>query len=129
MASALQKLVRKSPAARFIAALRNPQAPDPAAAFTLHQTHLIEPIFPSPFSCSPKAENLTRSLFSHIYPSFPLGFYLNPISSTASVPSEAEDEALDDCRTVWADSVKKKRKRKMNKHKYKKLRKRLRRQT
>ncbi|KAJ0047857.1 hypothetical protein Pint_15594 [Pistacia integerrima] len=43
---------------------------------------------------------------------------------------EAEKEVeTDDARTIWADSVKKKRKKKMNKHKYKKLRKRLRRKT
>ncbi|KAJ6978330.1 hypothetical protein NC653_030032 [Populus alba x Populus x berolinensis] len=35
------------------------------------------------------------------------------------------EEDVDDSRTLWADSVKKKRKKKMNKHKYQKLRKRL----
>ena len=42
---------------------------------------------------------------------------------------KSEHVESDDARTIWADSVKKKRKRKMNKHKYKKLRKRLRRKT
>ncbi|XP_059452229.1 uncharacterized protein LOC132182881 [Corylus avellana] len=129
MASALRRLLRKSPPTRLIAALQNPQAPNLTVPLVFHQTHLIEPTNASTCLGSVKAENLIHSQFSHIYPSFPFGFYLNPICSTGSVPSEAEDAALHDWRTVWADSVKKKRKRKMNKHKYKKLRKRLRRQT
>ena len=129
MASTLQKLLRKSPATRIVAALQNPQAPNPTSPLIFHQPHLIEPKPGSPFLGSPKAEILTHFQFSQIYPSFPFGFFLNPIYSTGSVPSEAEDAALDDSRTVWADSVKKKRKRKMNKHKYQKLRRRLRRQT
>ncbi|KAG2714704.1 hypothetical protein I3843_03G043700 [Carya illinoinensis] len=129
MASGFLKLLRKSPAARFIAALQNPQAPNPTASLIFSQTCLIEPTDPTPFLGSHKAENLTHSEFSRIYPSFPFAFYLNPFCSTLSVPSEAEDAALGDCGTVWADSVKKKRKRKMNKHKYQKLRKRLGRQT
>ncbi|XP_041006412.1 uncharacterized protein LOC121251142 [Juglans microcarpa x Juglans regia] len=128
MASGFHKLLRKSPAARFIAALQNPHAPNPTASLIFSQTR-IEPTDPTPFLGSSKAENLTHSEFSRIYPSFPFGFYLNPICSSLSVPSEAEDAALGDCGTVWADSVKKKRKRKMNKHKYQKLRRRLRRQT
>ena len=129
MASTLQKLLRKQPATRIIAALHNPQAPNPTAPLIFHQTHLTEPNSLSPFLGSPKAENLTHFQFSQIYPSFPFGFCLNRICSTGSDPSEAEEAALDDSRTVWADSVKKKRKKKMNKHKYQKLRRRLRRQT
>ncbi|XXG62481.1 hypothetical protein AAC387_Pa05g0830 [Persea americana] len=64
----------------------------------------------------------------HIFPSFPYGCFLNPISPSGFDQSEAE-EVEDGPATIWADSVKKKRKRKMNKHKYKKLRKRLRRKT
>ncbi|KAJ8615546.1 hypothetical protein MRB53_034918 [Persea americana] len=63
-----------------------------------------------------------------IYPSFPYGLHLNPISPPGFA-QPMEDEASDALTPVWADSVKKKRKRKMNKHKYKKLRKSLRRQT
>ncbi|CAB4280654.1 unnamed protein product [Prunus armeniaca] len=57
---------------------------------------------------------------------------MNPISSTGFEQLgafEAVEVESDDARTIWADSVKKKRKKKMNKHKYKKLRKRLRRKS
>ena len=64
------------------------------------------------------------------YPNFPFGFNLNPISAAGLDQLKAmEEEDVDDSRTFWADSVKKKRKRKMNKHKYQKLRKRLRRKS
>ncbi|KAK2664474.1 hypothetical protein Ddye_003048 [Dipteronia dyeriana] len=66
------------------------------------------------------------------YPSFPFGYCLNPISSSGFdqlKAVDAEEVESEEARTIWADSVKKKRKKKMNKHKYKKLRKRLRRKT
>ncbi|KAK9926760.1 hypothetical protein M0R45_023973 [Rubus argutus] len=67
-----------------------------------------------------------------IFPSFPFGYCLNPISPIGSDQlgvCEAGEVESDDARTIWADSVKKKRKRKMNKHKLRKLRKSLRRKT
>ena len=66
------------------------------------------------------------------YPSFPFGYCLNPISPSEFdqlKAIEAKEVESEDARTIWADSVKKKRKKKMNKHKYKKLRKRISRQT
>ncbi|KAJ8752044.1 hypothetical protein K2173_001070 [Erythroxylum novogranatense] len=66
-------------------------------------------------------------VYQYSYPSFPFGSYLNPIHATGFDLND--DIEGDDARTVWADSVKKKRKKKMNKHKYKKLRKRLRRKS
>nr|XP_004231830.1 uncharacterized protein LOC101257717 [Solanum lycopersicum] len=66
-----------------------------------------------------------------VYPSFPFGVFLNPISQIGVVKSENDGGVVvgEDSLKIWADSVKKKRKRKMNKHKLKKLRKRLRRKT
>lgn len=67
-----------------------------------------------------------------IFPSFTFGYCLNPISPIGSGQlrlCEAGEVESDDARTIWADSVKKKRKRKMNKHKLRKLRKSLRRKT
>ncbi|KAF2620386.1 hypothetical protein F2Q68_00041123 [Brassica cretica] len=57
------------------------------------------------------------------YPSFPIGYGLNPSvvhgsGLTDTVVEEKEKEVV-----IHADSVKKKRKKKMNKHKYRKLRK------
>ncbi|GMJ00084.1 hypothetical protein like AT5G63150 [Hibiscus trionum] len=88
----------------------------------------------------PKPENSLENGKStqpfKLYPSFPFGYLLNPISSigfdplaVAEIEEAAAESDRDDDGTVWADSVKKKRKKKMNKHKYKKLRKRLRRKT
>ncbi|CAF2085221.1 BnaA06g16660D [Brassica napus] len=52
------------------------------------------------------------------YPSFPIGYGLNPSVVHGSVVEEKEKEVV-----IHADSVKKKRKKKMNKHKFRKLRK------
>ncbi|KAL6587445.1 hypothetical protein OROMI_000423 [Orobanche minor] len=73
----------------------------------------------------------TRHSFgSHFYPSFPFGFFLDPISPTQLIRFETEEETTpDESVIIRADSVKKKRKKKMNKHKLRKLRKRLRRKT
>lgn len=136
MASTMQKLLRKSPETRLFSALHRQSELNITLPLTFQQPHNIEtkpdahlghiPIL-KPFLGAEKPEKL--SPFSQIYPSFPFGFCLNPVPVSGSVPSEAEDVAVDDSREVWADSTKKKRKRKMNRHKYKKLRKRLRRQT
>ncbi|KAL3526112.1 hypothetical protein ACH5RR_014484 [Cinchona calisaya] len=65
------------------------------------------------------------------FPSFSFGFFLNPNSSSGFIKTDVDGcgSEEEDSRTIWADSVKKKRKRKMNKHKLRKLRKRLRRKT
>lgn len=136
MASTIQKLIRKSqPTSLFTALYRKPVI-NSNVPVSLHQPHYNDiklnphlgndPI-QSPFLGQPRTENLFP--FSHIYPSFPFGYRLDPLPLSGSIPSEAEDVLLDDSTELWADSVKKKRKRRMNKHKYKKLRKRLRRQT
>lgn len=58
------------------------------------------------------------------FPSFSMGFFLNPNPSFSLVKTVMDGGVSDDSPTIWADSVKKKRKRKMNKHKLRKLRKR-----
>ena len=127
MASALQKLLRKSPFTRIITTIRNSQSSNQLERLAYHHY----PVVKINRECqttnvNPVSEEFNPSRFTTIYPSFPFGFALNPISSTGFVPAEANDAALDDSRKMWADSVKKKRKKKMNKHKYKKLRKRMR---
>ncbi|EYU30604.1 hypothetical protein ABFS82_11G063300 [Erythranthe guttata] len=68
----------------------------------------------------------------HVFPSFSLGFFLDPKFSSGlhqieSPPAVAEKSGSDESEEgMWADSVKKKRKKKMNKHKLRKLRKRIR---
>lgn len=74
------------------------------------------------------AECNPRNAFQ-FYPSFSFQYFLNPVSPPSGFcQSQSFEQNLeyDESRTVWADSVKKKRKRKMNKHKLRKLRKRLR---
>ena len=127
MASLLQKLLRK----QLCHSINKHPPPNliPPLWTHLHQTHIAETepyrqciavIFPFKTGdsiCPPAIP---------IFPSFPFGFSLNPIGSTGFALADA---VSGDDRTIWADSVKKKRKRKMNKHKYRKLRKRLRRKT
>ncbi|GMP92722.1 hypothetical protein CsSME_00042825 [Camellia sinensis var. sinensis] len=98
----------------------------------LHPPNLIPPLFtllhltePKPLhphnhnvnldsdSDSDSVSVSVSSLSTPIFPSFPFGFSLNPISSTGFVPFVASDTPM----MIWADSVKKKRKREMNKHK------------
>lgn len=130
MASVLQKLIRKSPPSRLIAALGAQTSQNLSTPFILHQ-----PLDFDKKSDAHSHSNLNSastsnpSQFSQFYPSFPFGLCLPQISSTGLLPFEPDYVEQDDSRKLWADSVKKKRKRKMNKHKYKKLRKRLRRQT
>ncbi|GMP52660.1 hypothetical protein CsSME_00018385 [Camellia sinensis var. sinensis] len=95
----------------------------------LHPSNLIPPLFTLPHLTEPKPlhphnhnvnldsdsdSDSVSSLSTPIFPSFPFGFSLNPISSTGFVPFVSSDTPM----MIWADSVKKKkRKRKMNKHK------------
>ncbi|KAE9590256.1 hypothetical protein Lal_00028091 [Lupinus albus] len=125
MASALQKLLRKlpSPSTRFITSLHpSSQPPNPFNPIIhLHrESHPLIP--PTDFSDHPNGSTV-------IFPSFPFGFSSKPIFESGFCSPEVEEDGLEDSRTIWADSVKKKRKKKMNKHKYQKLRKRMRRQT
>ncbi|KAK6928423.1 Mitochondrial mRNA-processing protein COX24, C-terminal [Dillenia turbinata] len=132
MTSLLQKLLRKSapPNPKLLASLTNPQTLNLTPPLITRESHLIyhdpNPNPQNPFFSLPQTEISKSSFSSLIFPSYPFGYFLNPISSTGSVSEEQEEYEKE---TIWADSVKKKRKRKMNKHKYKKLRKRLRRQT
>ncbi|KAJ0104663.1 hypothetical protein Patl1_18192 [Pistacia atlantica] len=110
--------------------------------FTCHKIPLNFPKFIPPlintnnpilFSDPSTTDSAVSTQKLQFFPSFPFGYCLNPISSCGFdqlkvIEAEKEVET-DDARTIWADSVKKKRKKKMNKHKYKKLRKRLRRKT
>ncbi|KAJ6761411.1 AURORA KINASE A-INTERACTING PROTEIN [Salix koriyanagi] len=110
MAKIIHKLFSKTtptiPSLRIITStLRTPQISDPDY-LTAATTSFLPATTKSDFSNNP----------------VPL---LNPIPTQDAM----EEEGADGSRTLWADSVKKKRKRKMNKHKYQKLRKRLRRKS
>ncbi|XP_022154198.1 uncharacterized protein LOC111021516 [Momordica charantia] len=130
MASMLQKLVRKSPPTRIIAALRSQPSQNLSAPCILHQPLDIISKPDGHWDANLNSVSASNpSQFLQFYPSFPFGLCLPQISSTGLVPFVPDYDEQDDSRKLWADSVKKKRKRKMNKHKYKKLRKRLRRQT
>lgn len=138
MAGVLHKLLRKTSPIRIIANFNNPLPSNISTPFLLYQNHLIDykpndpinDINPILSLLNNDKNGLSRS--EQIYPNFPFGYYLNPINTTEINLLEKDEEVQEsdeDEKTVWADSVKKKRKKKMNKHKYKKLRKRLRRQT
>ncbi|OVA20545.1 protein of unknown function DUF1713 [Macleaya cordata] len=138
MAGVLQKLLRKASPVRIITNFNNPLPPNISVPLILHQPHPIDfkpndPITDlNPILGSPNCDKNALNRSQQIYPSFPFGYYLNPISQTGISITEQDEEVNGsgkDEKTVWADSVKKKRKKKMNKHKYRKLRKRLRRQT
>ncbi|KAG9456323.1 hypothetical protein H6P81_000831 [Aristolochia fimbriata] len=129
MASIL-KLINKPSSLRILSTLRNPPTSvlnlplssrqnesDPCTKNTNHHlSHLDD-------------EKLPTSQPFKIYPSFTLGYFLEPTSSESLHLCTESDESPCETHEVWADSVKKKRKKKMNKHKYRKLRKRLGRQT
>ncbi|XP_030484812.1 uncharacterized protein LOC115701218 [Cannabis sativa] len=134
MASTIHKLLTKSPTLKILTAFNPKPLPLPLPNLNVPLTQLNYnqvKLYPylgsnpdqSPFLGAQKNDYLPT--FSHVYPSFPFGYSLNPLPLSGSIPLEAEDDSTE----LWADSVKKKRKRKMNKHKYNKLRKRLRRQT
>lgn len=137
MAGVLHKFLKKPSALRIITRFNDTQPSNLVAPFAFRQTHLSESIPDYPYNPSHILDSLendkpTNPQPSQIYPSFPFGYYLNHVSPTMfdlMESEDAEDVGSGDTRSVWADSVKKKRKRKMNKHKYKKLRKRLRRKT
>ncbi|KAL3640081.1 hypothetical protein CASFOL_011930 [Castilleja foliolosa] len=119
---ALQKLLRnQQSASKILTSLRQP----------LSSTQITKP-YDSTFSNHPKSDDLKpdHSFSAHIYPSFPFGFFLDPISPTQLIrPEPLEEMVPDESVIIRADSVKKKRKKKMNKHKLRKLRKRLQRKT
>ncbi|KAK7381046.1 hypothetical protein VNO78_33570 [Psophocarpus tetragonolobus] len=125
MASTLQKLLRKPPLPpfRFITLL-NPN-PNPNPNPSQQPQNPILTLF------HPQQPSSTLQHFDAptvIFPSFPFGFFPKPVfESGFGSPDDGVVE--EDSRTLWADSVKKKRKKKMNKHKYQKLRKRMRRQS
>ncbi|KAI3995895.1 hypothetical protein MKX01_017092 [Papaver californicum] len=135
MAAFLHKLLKKNSQIKTITT--NLKTPFQSNLSTpIFQSHLIDckPNTESvndlkiPILFSPNNENaLSRSQL--FYPSFPFGCFLNPNFITQIKMNDEVEEVREDEKTVWADSVKKKRKKKMNKHKLKKLRKRLRRQT
>ena len=137
MAAAVRKLLRKPSYQRILPCLNNGKSSNLVAPPLLHKPYPpetksdAEPNL-NPCQGSSTTENHTHYSSFQIYPSFPFGYCLNPIPSPVleqSQPLKVEEVDSDDSRTIWADSVKKKRKKKMNKHKYKKLRKRLRRRT
>lgn len=129
MANLFQKFSRNKSTLRIFT---NHKAP---LAFPKLTPPLINTNNPVLFSDPPTTDNAISTQKLQFFPNYPFGYCLNPISSTGFdrlkvIGAEKEVEAdADDARTIWADSVKKKRKKKMNKHKYKKLRKRLRRKT
>ncbi|KAJ4712468.1 DUF1713 domain protein [Melia azedarach] len=126
MANFIQKLTRNKSTLRIFANLKTPpNLPKPTPTF-------ISTYNPILFLDPKAAEYEKPTLNFPVFPSFPFGYCLNPMSSNGFDQLnaiEADEVETDDARTIWADSVKKKRKKKMNKHKYKKLRKRLRRKT
>ncbi|PON72355.1 hypothetical protein PanWU01x14_067460 [Parasponia andersonii] len=134
MANLMHKFAKNRPPLRFFTALNTHLVPKSEPSLTSHPTRLSNPkselIETQIFSTSGDKVELESYQCSQNFPSFPFGYCLNPIPSTGSERfgvGEVEGVETVDARTVWADSVKKKRKKKMNKHKYKKLRKRLRR--
>ncbi|XVF08794.1 hypothetical protein REPUB_Repub07fG0033700 [Reevesia pubescens] len=143
MANLMHKLFKNKSTQRFIISLKTPQhqqqVPKLSPSLNPQQTHhfsLTNPeFFNNPnFFFNPKSLDNAKSIEPlKLYPNFPFGYLLNPITLTGFDPLEIEEGAAeaedDDTGKVWTDSVKKKRKKKMNKHKYKKLRKRLRRKT
>ncbi|KAK1312945.1 hypothetical protein QJS10_CPA06g01253 [Acorus calamus] len=122
MAAILRRILRKTP----------PSLKPIRPLSTLHPPNPPSPHLPlqTPVKPPTNDERIPPVHPPLIYPSFSFGCFLDPIRPTSSDDGGGVTGDEDDVdRTVWADSVKKKRKKKMNKHKYKKLRKRLRRQT
>ncbi|MCL7051762.1 hypothetical protein MKW94_024111 [Papaver nudicaule] len=137
MATFLHKLLKKNSQIKIITS--NFKTPFQSNLSTpIFQSHLtdLKPNTDSvndlknPILFTPNNEDTALSRSQMFYPSFPFGYFLNPNSTTQiKMNEEVEEVSSEDEKTVWADSVKKKRKKKMNQHKLKKLRKRLRRQT
>ncbi|KAF9602999.1 hypothetical protein IFM89_033297 [Coptis chinensis] len=117
MAAALfNKLMKKSSSLRSITSLNKLQSPKLSTPLILVRQPRLNEAKP----------NNNPSDKMYFYPSFPFGYFLDPISVNGV---NQLDEVVEDVQTIWADSVKKKRKKKMNKHKYRKLKKRLRRKS
>ncbi|KAI4343675.1 hypothetical protein L6164_010996 [Bauhinia variegata] len=137
MANLIHKLSRNSNSLRVISTINAPVFSEPTTSLISHKIHLdtTKPYFtnnPIPFWGLSGENKANSSQSLQFVPNFPFGYCFAPVISTEYEKvgvSETQNVEPDDARTVWADSVKKKRKRKMNKHKYKKLRKRLRRKT
>lgn len=137
MASFLHKLNKNTQSLRTVTSLKTHLFPKPTPSVISHHSHLGHPKpecseNPVPHLGPSSFHNVETSNSFPIFPNFPFGYCMNPISSTGFEQLgafEAVEVESDDARTIWADSVKKKRKKKMNKHKYKKLRKRLRRKS
>ncbi|KAJ7956128.1 DUF1713 domain protein [Quillaja saponaria] len=138
MASLMHKLSKNSASLRTISIFNNPLLPKSTTSLISNQISHIGTVKPdltnNPFpfwglNCVDKP-TLSQSL--QFFPNFPIGYCLNPtVSNEVEQLGVEKDKELypEDARSIWADSVKKKRKKKMNKHKYKKLKKRLRRKT
>ncbi|CAK8573086.1 unnamed protein product [Lathyrus sativus] len=126
MASLLQKFLKKQPSSRLTTAFRPFQTANSTFPNNQEQGLPTEPFQISPIITHQFVGSSSSTL---IFPSFPFGFALKPVFENGILSHQSEDTELEDSRTLWADSVKKKRKKKMNKHKYQKLRKRMRRQT
>ncbi|XP_019052579.1 PREDICTED: uncharacterized protein LOC104593025 [Nelumbo nucifera] len=136
MAGFLHKFLKRPSSLRIITSFNHLQPSRLAVPFGLHQPNLTgsksdNQCYLNPVLGSVEQHKPTSPQLLQVYPSFPFGYCLNQIPQTGfdQVNDEEAEAGSCDTRTIWADSVKKKRKRKMNKHKYKKLRKRLRRQT
>lgn len=136
MASLMHKFTKNRASLSIGAALKAHLTLKPAPSLLFQQSHpdtLKPELTENPISLlgtTSGGDKVEDSRGLHIFPNFPFGYCLNPVSATwieKLVVCETEEVESDDAGKVWADSVKKKRKRKMNKHKYKKLRKRLRR--
>ncbi|PKU87884.1 uncharacterized protein LOC110107218 [Dendrobium catenatum] len=139
MASLLPKLLRKcQPSSLQTLSFLSKSQPRTTVLRTpilsLNPDLFLEPTA-GPISCFFDNDAAETAPF-RFYPSFPHFSNLEPFSLCGNIQSEKKKSDAEsdyasesDYRTVWADSVKKKRKRKMNKHKYRKLKKRLRRQT
>ncbi|MCH92254.1 hypothetical protein A2U01_0013191 [Trifolium medium] len=118
--------MKKQPSSRLITALHPLHTPNPIALLNQELNLPTEPLPTNPILTHQFAGSSNTTL---IFPSFPFGFASKPVFENGFLSNVSEDTELEDARTLWADSVKKKRKKKMNKHKYQKLRKRMRRQT
>ncbi|CAN6713748.1 unnamed protein product [Malus baccata var. baccata] len=137
MASFVHKLARNAPSLRTAVSLRTHLFPNPTPSRISHHSHLGPPKSdcaedPVPQFGPTSFHNAESPNSLPIFPNFPFGFCLNPISPAGLERLgvfEAVEVESEDARTIWADSVKKKRKKKMNKHKLKKLRKSLRRKS
>ncbi|CAL9030897.1 unnamed protein product, partial [Prunus brigantina] len=124
MASFLHKLNKNTQSLRTVTSLKTHLFPKPTPSVISHHSHLGHPKpecseNPVPHLGPSSFHNVETSNSFPIFPNFPFGYCMNPISSTGFEQLgafEAVEVESDDARTIWADSVKKKRKKKMNKH-------------